>query len=192
VNVTIDANCIIDIEENKPVTPYLRMLIDLHEGGKISLRVVALGISERKPDGIYAFDFNEFRDKITAMGLGDVDILKPICHVGITFFDWCLAAGVHMVELERKIQKVLFPDIEYTYENFCRKRDLDPNSVVMDWRWMKAKCDVLMMWSHIWYGSGIYVTSDEELHKYKKSALIALGAGEINRPEEILVRLTIY
>ena len=97
-----------------------------------------------------------------------------------------------MVDLERKIQKVLYPGIEYTYEDFCRKRKLDPNSGGMDWRWMKAKCDVLMMWSHIWYGSGIYVTSDEELHKYKKSALIALGAGEINRPEEILVRLTIY
>lgn len=97
-----------------------------------------------------------------------------------------------MVDLERKIHKVLFPDVEYAYEEFCRKRDLDPNSEGVDWRWMKAKCDVLLMWSHIWYGSGIYVTRDEEFHRNKKSALIALGAGEIERPEETIVRLTIY
>jgi len=191
LNVTLDTNCIVDIEEDGPIAPYLKMLIDLHEDGKITLRVIAIGISERKPDGIYAYDFNEFRDRITAIGLGDVDILKPICHDGITYHDWCLAAGIHRVELERKIHRVLFPDVEYSYEEFCRKRDLDPNSGV-DWLWMKAKCDVLMMWSHIWYGSGIYVTRDEEFLKYKKSALIALGAGEIIRPEEAIVRLTIY
>jgi len=53
--------------------------------------------------------------------------------------------------------------------------------------WKNAKCDVLALWSHIWYGSGIFVTGDNNfLKKTKKPALITLGAGEIAKPEEVI------
>lgn len=188
MNVTLDTNCIIDLEGNRPVAPYLRMLIDLHED-QIILRVVAIGVSERKTNGRYASDLAEFRERITAVGLSGVEILKPICYVGITFDDWCVVAGDRMVELERKIQKLLFPNIEFSYDDFSRKHGLDPSNAY--WRWVNAKCDVLSLWSHIWYGGGIFVTMNNELYNWtKKVALIALGAGDIERPEEAIMRLT--
>ena len=189
MNVTLDTNCIIDLEENTSVAPYLRMLLDLHED-QIILRVVAIGVSERRTDGIYASDLTEFRERITAVGLSGVEILKPICYDGITFGDWCVVPSNWMVELERKIQNLLFPDIELSYESFTMKHSLDPNNVEVYWRWMNAKSDVLSLWSHIWYGGGIFVTMNDELYNWsKKMALYNLGAGYIERPEEAIMRL---
>lgn len=35
--LTLDRNCIIDLEENRPEAEHLRALIELHETGKIRL-----------------------------------------------------------------------------------------------------------------------------------------------------------
>jgi hypothetical protein len=43
------------------------------------------------------------------------------------------------------------------------------------------------MWSHIYHGRDVFVTSDDNFHKAgKKAALIDLGAGHIERPEGAL------
>jgi len=191
MNVTLDTNCIIDLEEGREATPYIQALIHMHEDQKINLRVVAISASERKPNGKYASNFIEFQKKIAAVGLGHVEILKPIARFDITFFDWCVFADDKMVNLERKIQEILFTKIDFVYKDFCNKRGLDPNNREVDQRWLNAKCDVLTLWSHIHYGSGIFVTTDSNFHKKtKKPALIALGAGEILKPKDAIERLT--
>jgi len=75
LNVTLDNNCIVDLEQNRPKVPYIKRLIQMHREGKINLRVVAISASERKPDDTYVSHFNEFKERITAVGLGDVEIL---------------------------------------------------------------------------------------------------------------------
>ena len=84
-NVTLDTNCIIDLEENNDVTCQFRILIRMHEDQEINLRIPATMASERMPDGKYASIFSEFKDRITAVGLGHVDILKPIFYYGIAY-----------------------------------------------------------------------------------------------------------
>lgn len=190
-NVTLDTNCIIDLEEASPTATYIRQLIQMHNDGRINLRVVAISASERKPDGTYASNFAEFQQKIAAVGLGQTDVLKPIGYFGISYWDWCLWANEKMLGLEQKVHEILFPEIEFSYKEFCKKRGLDPDNGTMDRRWRNAKCDVLALWSHIWHGDGIFVTSDDNFHKEaKKSDLVALSAGEIMRPEEAVARLT--
>jgi len=190
-NVTLDTNCIIDLEEANPRATSIKELIQMHKDGKINLRVVAISASERKPDGTYASNFAEFQERVAALGLGQADILKPMGYFGVSYWDWCLWADDEMLGLEEKVHKILFPEIEFSYKEFCRKRGLDLNSGSIDRRWRNAKCDVLALWSHIWHGNGIFVTADNEFHKEsKKPYLIAIGAGEILRPDEAVVRLT--
>jgi len=161
----------------------------MHDNRKINLRVVAISASERKPDGKYASNFAEFKEKIAAVGLAHVEILKPIGYVGITFLDWCLRADDQLVNLERKIHEILFPKIDFLYEDFCRKHGLDPVTGEIDYRWRNPKCDVLALWSHIHYGSGIFVTRDGNFHN-NKAALIAHVVGDILTPKNVVARLT--
>jgi hypothetical protein len=85
---------------------------------------VAISASERKRDGTYATNFSEFKQKIAAVVLGHVDILKPIAYLGMAYLDWCYPGGGEATVLDRKIHKALFPDIEFVYREYCnRPRD---------------------------------------------------------------------
>jgi len=193
IRVTLDTNCIIDLEKRAQTARHIRTLMKMHEDGKINLRVVAISASERKRDGTYGSNFAEFKNRIAALGLGSVEILKPLGHFDITYFDWCLFAHDEndpMVELERKIHGILFPEIEFSYAEFCRRNGLDPNSGEVDKRWRNPKCDVLALWSHIYHRGDVFVTRDNNFHgPSKKPHLVALGAGEIMRPGEAVARL---
>ena len=191
-NATLDTNCIIDLENNAKAARYIRTLIRMHEDRRINLRVVAISASERKRDRTYAANFSEFKERIAAIGLGNVEILRSIAHFDITYFDWCILAGDEndpMMELERRVHEILFPEIQFFYKEFCKKNGIDINSA-LDPRWRNAKCDVLAMWSHIYYGGGVFVTRDSNfLEPTKKSLLVTLGAGEIVEPNEAVTRL---
>ena len=185
LNVTLDNNCIIDLEQNRPAAPYIKKLIQMHREGKISLRVVAISASERKPDGTFASNFNEFKERIDSIGLTDVQILKPIAYQGIAFHNYCVQGGGSLGRLEKEIQEVLFPEIEIEYTDFCKKRRLNPSNKKNWGTWVNRKCDVLAMCSHIWNGGGIFVTNDDDFHKKTvKPRLIELGAEKILRPAE--------
>ncbi len=180
MKLTLDTNCIIDLEENRPAAPFLHTLISYHDNQKIDLRVVAISASERKPDGTYATNFAEFREKIALVSLGHVEILAPICYLDMAFVDWCLLADEQMVKLERKIHEILFPRIDFEYGTYCKIHGIDPNDEKIDARWRNAKCDVLAIWCHITNGGDIFVTSDRNFHRpAKKTQLIQLGAGDI-------------
>lgn len=183
LNITLDHNSIIDLEQNNEHALYLKKLIQMHNDQKINLRVVAISASERKPDHTYVSHFNEFKERIATIGLGSVEILATILYVGLGFVGYCLIGGGKLDELEREIQEVLFPTIQLDYGDFCRKCDLDPNNEKAWRKWVNAKCDVLALWSHIWYDGDIFVTRDKDFHR-KKPQLIALGAREILRPDE--------
>src|SRR5207302_1562995 len=153
---------------------------------KINLRVAAISASERKPNGTYASNFAEFQQKIAAVGLGNIEILAPIAYSGITFSEWSLAADDEMVELERKIQEVLFPTIDFDYET----HNDDPNDGKINVKRRNAKCDVLAMWCHITYDGDIFITSDRNFfRKTKKPHLIALGARDILTPQGAVAKL---
>jgi hypothetical protein len=199
VNVTLDTNYIIDLEKAVGTASQavegrasqLRTLAKMHDDHKINLRVVAISASERKPDRTCASNFSEFTNRITAVGLGKVEILKPLGYFDVTYSEWCVTANVPMLELEQKIHEILFPEIQFSYEEFCKKKGLDPKSGGIDGLWRNRKCDVLAMWSHIQYGGGIFVTEDKNYRKKrKKPQLIALGAGEILKLDQAVAKLT--
>jgi hypothetical protein len=188
--LTFDTNCIIDLEENRPAAPSVTALISLHNQQKIDVRVIAISASERKLNGTYASNFAEFQQKIAAVGLQDVEILRPLGYWDIAFYDWCVRADDQIIEFERKIHKILFPQIDFDYRDFCNNKGINPNSGHIDHQWLNAKCDVLSMWCHIHYDGDIFVTSDRNFHKQtKKPVLIALGAKDILTPQGALVKI---
>ena len=190
LSITFDNNCIIDIEQKGKPFAYLQELVCMGNNEKIHLRVVAIGASERMPGGYYAQNFAVFQEKIAATGLEKAEILPCIAYADITFLDRCLAANDEMVDLERKIHEILFPQIAFSYRDFCAKNDIDVNITPVNAKWRNAKCDVLGMWSHITFNDDIFVTSDSNFFKQtKRPDLIALGAKDILTPQDAVAKL---
>jgi len=182
LNITLDNTCIIDLEKNSEYASNIKNLISIHKEQKINLRVVAVSASELRKDHKYYSNFNEFRKKITYLGLGNVTILPTLMRVGLSYVDYCLVSGRWLNELEKEIQTLLFPNVEMEYDDFCLKHNYKERSKEAWRKWANKKCDVLTLWSHIWYNGNIFVTRDDHFLKVMKSQLIRLGVGKILKP----------
>lgn len=187
---TLDTNCIIAIEEGRAEEAAIRALIDAHTAGAAQVALVAISASERQRDGSLLETFAQFRERLSALGLGHLELLMPMFYFDVTYWDWAMWPGDDMEALERAIHKVLFQGIEFLWSDYCTARGLSLNDTSMAHRWRNAKCDVQALWSHIHHGREVFVTADKNFHaKTKKPALISLGANCIETPESALALL---
>jgi len=182
--VTLDTNCLIDVEQGGKGAWAILALVASHRAGAIELRLPAISASERQPGGRSLSTFTEFQARVDAAGLGSLRLIEPLAYTDITFWDFCILGDDATGALERRIHEVLFPGIEYLYADYCRARGLNPEVAPPEGKWRNAKCDVLVAWSHIYHRGDILVTNDGRFHKAtKKPLLTALGVGTILRPD---------
>jgi hypothetical protein len=186
---TLDTNCLIAVDEGRPEAEAVRALADAHAAGTAAVAVVAISASERQPGGGYIQNFGEFRARLAELGLAHLDILRPIMYWGFTFWDYSLWSDAAVQALEKRIHEILFPNVEFLWEDYCRAAGLDPASTPAG-RWRNCKCDVLAIWSHIHGNRDVFVTSDGNFHiAAKKAALVALGARHIETPSDAVLLL---
>jgi hypothetical protein len=187
---TLDTNCLVAIDEGRPEAAHVRTLADAHAAGKVHVAVVAMSASEKQKDGRYIKNFEEYCERLAALGLAHLDILKPMAYWDICFWDWCLWSGPDMQSLEKQIHTILFPAVEFSWQDHCRANGLDPatSSPSREYhKWRNCKCDVRAIWSHIHGKRDVFVTSDGKFFAAtKRSALISLGAKGIECPEDAI------
>jgi hypothetical protein len=181
---TLDTNCLIDVEEERPDASFIRGLVSLHGQNRINVSISSIGASERQRTGGYAENFSEFQAKLKLIGFEGLELLPPLAYLDICFFDHCVLAD-EKDTLEQDIHNVLFPNIQFKWVDYANARGFAVDSINRNWR--NAKCDVLTLWCHIKHGGGVFVTSDENFHSATKQVkLKALGAGTIAYPKEAL------
>ena len=181
---TLDTNCIIAVDEQRAEANAIRTLAHAHASGTARVAIVAISASERQRNSRRIKNFTEFQTRITSLGLGHLEILLPMGYWDITFWDQMLWVGDEMEQLEKRIHDVLFPEIEFSFLEFCQARGMDKDQIGSA-VWRNAKCDVQALWSHIHHCREFFVTSDRNFHTaMKKPSLIALGANEIVYPAE--------
>jgi hypothetical protein len=62
---TLDTNCIIDLEENRPNAEHISKLVQAWKTGRIELAVVAVSASENQKGGNTSKDFAMFEEKLS-------------------------------------------------------------------------------------------------------------------------------
>ena len=190
-NVTLDNMCIIDLEQNREDALLIKRLIQMHRNKELCLRVVAVSASELKQDKkTHPSHFDEFKKRLASASLGGVKILPTLWYTGVSFVGYCLAGGGWLSKLEEEIHGILFGEGETEYSEFCWKYGYDEKAKEEWVEWVQRKCDVLILWSHIWYNGDIFVTRDDNFFKQmKKPKRIELGVGRILRPAEAVKML---
>ena len=179
---TLDTNCIYDVEQERPNAPFIRKLLAQHAAGTASVAVVAISASERQKGGEPIKDFGAFREYLSRIGLGEVEILKPLAYWEIAFWDWALWGSPEAEALEKSLHDIMFPESPFLLAD-CEAAASDPTAAKR--KWTNRKCDVQALWSHIHAGRDVFVTRDSVFHQEtKKPRLIALGVGQILLPQE--------
>ncbi len=190
IGVTLDTNCIIDLEEKRPNAQAISDIVHLNDQQMIEVRLVAASGYEKQRGETCYTNFDGFLEKIRPLGLSDLIILAPLFYVGVSALGYSMVADEPMVLFEQKIHDILFPSMPFDYNEFCTLMKVDPNhshfpNSTTDAKWINAKCDVQAMWCHIYYNGNVFVTNDTNFHKEtKKARLLEIGAGAIVRPYE--------
>lgn len=193
MRLTFDHNLLIDLEEGKEAGKELEYALGLHDSGEVTICVSAIGASERLREKAYASSFSAFQNRVRELSFREFEILKPLGYWNVTFWDWCVWGdqGPAGSVLEESIHRILFPQIEFSWQDHADACGQDPNEASeeqhSEWgRWRNRKCDTLAMWCHIYYGGDAFVTRDKAFHQpTKKPRLIALGAKNIVYPGEV-------
>jgi hypothetical protein len=179
---TLETNCIIAVDEDRPEVPAIVQLASAHTSGLASVGLVAISASERQVDGTYLENIGDFQKRIERLGLGNLELLKPMAYYGVTFWDFSLYSDDGMQALERQIHQILFPNICFLWADYCKELGLETTSP-LDKRWKNAKCDVQAFWCHAYRHRNVFVTSDLNFHRESKKQLLeSLSRSRIETP----------
>lgn len=182
---TFDTNCILALEQEEPASEALRAIVRAYRDGRIDLAIPAVSALENQRTGRALAAIEEFYDRLRALQLSDVPLIHAIAHYGIGFYGVGYLADASMDALERDIHQVLHPSIEYSLAAYCLNRGLAMDAARPEKKWRNAKCDVQVMWSHIFHHRSCFVSNDDNFFKAaKRCRLWQLGAGRILRPNE--------
>jgi len=180
---TLDTNCLLAVDESRPEAKDVFSLATAHAEGMASVGLVAISASEHQKSGQHLKSFDEFKTRVTNLGLSHLELLKPMMYWDVTFWDHCLYVDEAMQGVEQQIHQILFSNIEFLWVDYCVAHGLDQNNMAFDKKWRNAKCDVQAYWTHVHSKRDVFVTSDKNFHSAtKKTALLALFGGSIETP----------
>ena len=184
---TLDTNCVIAVADARPEAQAVLSLARAHELETASVALVAISASERQQDGTTLTSFTQFKQRLVCLGLGQLEMLKPLAYFGIGYIDWCLFSGEESIAVEQRIHDALFPNIPFRWSDYCTLKGIAPDSPSVGTSWRNAKCDVQAYWSHIHHKREVFVTSDGNFHKEtKKASLLGQFGGAIVAPAQAI------
>ena len=176
IRVTLDTNFLYACEDHRSNSSIHSDILELGHTSDVKLQISAIMAAENQRPGNEISNFSEFLKRVNNAGMGHAEILKPMGMIGLAFVDYALCVDEEMIETEEEIHRILFPKVPINA--------IDSNEAELK-KWYNAKCDVQMMWCHLFYNGNIFVTRDKVFHKAtKKPRLEGMGAGTILKPEE--------
>lgn len=185
LSFTLDTNCLIALEEQRPDAAPVEALVARQRAGTALVRVVATTAAENQRDGGVLDNFSVFQARLQQLSLNDLEILPPICVLDLSYLDWCVVAHDEAEDECRRLHEVLFPTAPFDYtEAVPEYLDL-PARQRAERKWRNQQLDVLVLHTHILAGADVFVTADTNFRKAGKQArLAALGAPVILAPVE--------
>lgn len=175
LRVTLDHNCLIDVEER--ASPFLEPLTELiadAEAGRVVLSVPASAASERRRQGAEPItNFSEFKDWVHELGFAEIEFLAPLGYWGFSFFDFSLWAGDSDLALEETIHRVVAPNDPFRA----------PPAEQFE-KWRNRKCDVQAIWCHVHYETDVLCTRDQLL--IKRSQKLGIPNVRLSTPADLL------
>lgn len=148
---TLDTNCLIDVEEDRPEAKGVRSLLAAQHAGKANVALVASSASERQRNGGYLACFSAFTDRANALGFQGIEILLPIGRWDIGFWDRMVWADQTRVERQRQVFETMFPTTPLDPPSG------DPRALS---KWRNRVIDAEAFEAHQHHGRAVFVTSN--------------------------------
>ena len=135
---TLDHNCIVDLEEQRPAAADVRAITDAGKSCANTVCVPASTASERLPNGAYRTNIASFQEKLETLDLGHAELLFPLMRIGVGFIGLSVLSGPELEELEQMIHEILFPQIPHRLHDYYRQKNVSDDDQIAYARWLNC------------------------------------------------------
>jgi hypothetical protein len=165
ITFTLDTNCLIDVDDNRPAATYVKGLIEAADKGFADVAMVASSASERQPGGGRLKTIEQFKSRMHKLGFGSVKLLKPIARWDLSFWDYEIQPTDAQMLLEELIFETLFPDVPYRWQDYAASHEIESVDEPKAFKWRNRLCDAQAFWGHVENKRDVFVTSDARFKK---------------------------
>jgi hypothetical protein len=191
MKLTLDWNCVIEVEEDQPQAEYVTELIRLHRLGRFEVALLAASASENTKSKQFPGNANIFKERISSLGWQDLPLVPMPSISGLSYLDFCYIVGdSEKFERDRDaIWHVIAPSVPRKPADHlpvgAQMRDNSIQSEELS-KWRNTWCDVISAYSHIHEIRDVFVTNNTRDFQKNAGELAKLGMRHIATPADAL------
>ncbi|EBA11895.1 hypothetical protein [Roseobacter sp. CCS2] len=190
---TLDWNCVIEVEEQRPQAQDVLELINRHRKGDIEVALLAASASENTRSKRFPGHANIFKDRVAALGWQNLPIVLMPCIFDLSYMDFCYCVGDDFQRDMDALWEVIAPNLPNRPSNFLPDgTELNGTAIQSEAlsKWRNTWCDVVSAYSHIHAGRDVFVTNNTKDFQKNSVGLSKLGMQHIATPELALLRIS--
>ncbi|MEO9463899.1 MULTISPECIES: hypothetical protein [Alphaproteobacteria] len=194
MKLTLDWNCVIEVEEGRPQANRVTELIRLHRFGCFEVALLAASASENTKSKRFPGNANVFKARIASLGWQDLPLVPMPSIFGLSYFDFCYFVG-DGEKFERDmdaIWRVIAPSIpREPVDHLPVGKHMTDDAIQSEElsKWRNTWCDVISAYSHIHEGRDIFVTNNTKDFQKNAKELAKLGMMHISTPTDALANV---
>ena len=194
MKLTLDWNCVIEVEEVRSQCCDVLELIERHRAGSIEVALLAASASENTKSKVFPGNAEVFMARVAQLGWDDLPLVRMPGVYGLSYWDF--AYYVNDADLFDQqmaaIWSIIAPKVRQELSDHL-PGIRDPSDGILQSpqlaKWRNTWCDVMSAYCHIHERRDIFVTNNTRDFQANAKGLAALGMIQIATPVET-VRLT--
>lgn len=192
VKISLDWNCVIEVEDNRPQASHVLELVRLHREGKCNVALLAASASENTRSMRFPGNAKIFIERVAALDWNDLPLVPVPAVIGLTYikeFSFIVGDAAEYKRDMDALWQAIAPKVP--------RRPIDhlPSGVILSdeamqsehlSRWRNTWCDVVSAYSHIYANRDIFATNNTRDFQNNAEKLAALGMRRIASPQDAL------
>ena len=187
MKLTLDWNCVIEVEEQRHQASCVVDLVKAHRSGELEVALLAASASENTKSKLFRGNAAAFRRRIEQLGWDDLPLVPMPKVWGLSYWGFCFRVGDGEA-FERDMDalwQVIAPKIlRNPSDHLTDGQTLDDDMIQSEAlsKWRNTWCDVISAYSHIYAKRDVFVTNNTRDFQDKSLSLASLGMEHISTP----------
>lgn len=191
MKLTLDWNCVIEVEEDRPQAAYVRDLVDRHRKGQFEVALLAASASENSRSKRFPGNATIFVRRVSALGWQDLPLVPMPAVLGLSYWDFCYCVGddeKFQTDMDTLWQAIAPNVPKEPSDHLPSGMSLSDGAIHSEhlWKWRNTWCDVISAYFHVHERRDIFVTNNIRDFQNRLDKLSALGMRHIVTPAETL------
>lgn len=187
MKLTLDWNCVIEVEEDRPQASFVSDLVNAHRNGELEIALLAASASENTKSMLFPGNAGGFKQRVERLGWNDLPLVPMPAIFGLSYWDFSfMVDDGDTFERERDaLWQIIAPKIPRKLSDHLTEGQILDDSFVQSKalsKWRNAWCDVISAYSHIHAARDLFVTNNTKDFQNNSHELGLLGMQHISTP----------